>query len=78
MIVRGGGCAGGVTPNQPQTTQNARVDDLLPDRVVAAGVVVGGVLLAVDDLLGVVQVLVGAGADWRVAATERRPHNTWW
>ena len=42
---------------------NVRVDDLLPDRVVPAGVVVGGVLLAVDDLLGVVQVLVGPGAD---------------
>mmetsp|Transcript_2757 Transcript_2757/g.8361 ORF Transcript_2757/g.8361 Transcript_2757/m.8361 type:complete len:472 (+) Transcript_2757:1024-2439(+) len=40
------------------------VDDLLADRVVAAGVVVGRVLLARDDLLGVVQLAVGAGADF--------------
>eukprot|EP00630_Chrysocystis_fragilis_P007120 CAMPEP_0197386976 /NCGR_PEP_ID=MMETSP1165-20131217/239_1 /TAXON_ID=284809 /ORGANISM="Chrysocystis fragilis, Strain CCMP3189" /LENGTH=472 /DNA_ID=CAMNT_0042912263 /DNA_START=199 /DNA_END=1617 /DNA_ORIENTATION=- len=39
------------------------VDDLLADRVVAAGVVVRGVLLARDDLLGVVQLPVRPGAD---------------
>ena len=54
---------------------NVRVDDLLPDRVVPAGVVVGGVLLAVDDLLGVVQVLVGAGTDWMLKR-QREGHTT--
>merc|ERR1712086_1200376 len=39
------------------------VDDLLADGVVAAGVVVGRVLLAGDQLLRVVQLAVGAGAD---------------
>merc|ERR1719446_289490 len=39
------------------------VDDLLADRVVAAGVVVGGVLLARDELLRVVELAVGARAD---------------
>ena len=38
------------------------VDDLLADGVVAAGVVVGSVLLAGDELLGVVQLAVRAGA----------------
>mmetsp|Transcript_44423 Transcript_44423/g.143308 ORF Transcript_44423/g.143308 Transcript_44423/m.143308 type:complete len:201 (+) Transcript_44423:1042-1644(+) len=39
------------------------VDDLLADRVVAACVVVGGVLLARDELLGVVELAVRARAD---------------
>ena len=39
------------------------VDDLLADGVVAAGVVVGRILLAGDELLRVVQLAVGAGAD---------------
>ena len=39
------------------------VDDLLADGVVAARVVVGGVLLARDDLLGVEELAVRAGAD---------------
>mmetsp|Transcript_27180 Transcript_27180/g.50333 ORF Transcript_27180/g.50333 Transcript_27180/m.50333 type:complete len:267 (+) Transcript_27180:933-1733(+) len=39
------------------------VNDLLADGVVATGVVVGGVLLARDELLRVVQVAVRAGAD---------------
>ena len=39
------------------------VDDLLANGVVTAGVVVGGILLAGDDLLGMVQLAVGAGAD---------------
>ena len=39
------------------------VDDLLADGVVAAGVVVGSVLLASDELLGVEELTVGAGAD---------------
>merc|ERR1712061_572351 len=38
------------------------VHDFLADGVVAPGVVVGGVLLAVDQLLGVVESLVGAHA----------------
>jgi hypothetical protein len=38
------------------------VDNLLADGVVAARVVVGGVLLARDELLGVEQLAVGAGA----------------
>merc|ERR1719491_949568 len=40
-----------------------QVDDLLADGVVAAGVVVGRILLAGDQLLWVVQLAVGAGAD---------------
>jgi len=39
------------------------VDNLLADGVVATGEVVGGVLLAGDQLLGVEQLAVGAGAD---------------
>ena len=41
----------------------AQVDDFLADGVVAAGEVVGGVLLAGDQLLGVEQLPVGAGSD---------------
>merc|ERR1719310_1341881 len=40
-----------------------KVDDLLANGVVATGVVVGGVLLARDQLLRVVELAVGAGAD---------------
>jgi hypothetical protein len=36
-----------------------QVDDLLPDRVVTAGVVVGRVLLSRNELLGVEQLAVG-------------------
>lgn len=39
------------------------VDDLLADGVATTGEVVGGVLLAGDELLGVVHVLVGTSAD---------------
>merc|ERR1719261_457338 len=39
------------------------VDDLLANRVVATRVVVGSVLLARDDLLGVVQLAVGTSTD---------------
>jgi hypothetical protein len=39
------------------------VDELLSDRVVAAGVVVGRILLSGDHVLGVEQRAVGAGAD---------------
>ena len=39
------------------------VDNLLADRVVATRVVVGGVLLARDELLGVVELAVRARAD---------------
>jgi len=39
------------------------VDDLLADGVVATGEVVGGVLLAGDELLRVEELPVGAGAD---------------
>ena len=40
-----------------------QVHDLLADGVVAPGVVVGGVLLACDQLLRVEQLPVGPGAD---------------
>jgi len=40
-----------------------KVNNLLADGVVTTGVVVGGVLLAGDDLLGMVQLTVGASAD---------------
>ena len=43
----------------PDPVEN-HVDDLLPDGVVAASVVVGGVLLAGDQLLGVEELPVGA------------------
>lgn len=39
------------------------VDELLSDRVVATGVVVRGILLACDHLLGVEEGAVGTGAD---------------
>jgi len=39
------------------------VDDLLTDGVVTAGVVVGSILLAGDELLRVVELTVGTGAD---------------
>merc|ERR1719428_1770186 len=39
------------------------VDDLLANSIVATGVVVSSVLLAGDDLLGVVQLAVSASAD---------------
>lgn len=39
------------------------VDQLLSDRVVATGVVVGRILLARDHLLGVEEAAVGTGAD---------------
>ena len=39
------------------------VDDLLADGVVAAGVVVGGILLPRHQLLGMEQLPVGSGAD---------------
>ena len=41
----------------------AEVDDFLADGVVATGEVVGGVLLAGDELLGVEELSVGAGSD---------------
>ena len=40
-----------------------QVDDLFADRVVAASVVVGGVLLAGDELLGMEELPVSAGSD---------------
>lgn len=40
------------------------INNLLSDGVVATGVVVGGILLSVDDLLRVVQLGVGTGADF--------------
>jgi len=39
------------------------VDDFLANGVVTTGVVVGGILLAGDELLGVVELTVGSGAD---------------
>jgi len=44
-------------------TVEAEVNDLLTDGVVTTGEVVGGVLLAGDELLGVEQLSVGAGTD---------------
>jgi len=41
----------------PDSVQN-KVNNLLSDRVVSSGVVVGGILLSVDELLGVVQLTV--------------------
>ncbi len=41
----------------------AEVDDFLTNGVVASGEVVGGVLLAGDELLGVEELSVGAGSD---------------
>ena len=41
----------------------AQVNNLLADGVVATGEVVGGILLATDELLRVEQLAVGAGAD---------------
>jgi len=43
-------------------TVQDQVDDLLADGVVATGVVVGSILLAGDQLLGVEQLPVGASA----------------
>jgi len=40
------------------------VNNLLSDGVVTTGVVVGGILLSGDDLLGVVELGVGTGADF--------------
>jgi hypothetical protein len=51
-----------------------QVDDFLADGVVAASVVVGGVLLARDQLLGVEQLAVGAGAD--LICTGERPEKS--
>ena len=45
----------------PDPVQN-QIHDLLADGVVAPGVVVGGVLLAVDQLLGVVELAVGSNS----------------
>merc|ERR1719432_485297 len=41
----------------PDSVQN-KVNNLLSDRVVSSGVVVGGILLSVDELLGVVELTV--------------------
>lgn len=53
---------GTVISELPDAVQ-AEIDDLLADGVVAAGEVVGCVLLAGDELLGVEELAVGAGAD---------------
>ena len=46
----------------PDAVQD-QVNNLLSDGVVTTGVVVGGILLASDELLGVEQLAVGASAD---------------
>ncbi|KAL6133851.1 hypothetical protein ACLB2K_066084 [Fragaria x ananassa] len=51
-------------PIQPE------IDDLFADGVVATGEVVGGVLLAGDELLGVEELAVGTGADLLIAEEE--------
>merc|ERR1712226_963792 len=45
----------------PDSVQN-QINDLLPNGVVAPGVVVGSVLFAVDQLLGVVELTVGSNS----------------
>ena len=45
----------------PDSVQN-QIHDLLANGVVAPGVVVGGVLLAIDQLLGVVELTVGSNS----------------
>ena len=52
---------GALVSKLPDPVQN-QVNNLLADGVVAPGVVVGGVLLAVDQLLGVVELLVGSNS----------------
>ena len=51
-----------VVSQLPDSVKN-QVHDLLANRVVAPGVVVGGVLLAADHLLGMKQLAVSAAAD---------------
>ena len=46
----------------PDPVQN-QVHDLLPDGVVAPGVVVGGVLLASNKLLGMEQLAIGSSSN---------------
>ena len=45
----------------PDPVQN-QIHDLLADGVVAPGVVVGGVLLAIDQLLGMIELAVGSNS----------------
>ena len=53
---------GALVRKLPHPVEN-QVDDLLPDGVVAASVVVGGVLLPRDQLLGVEQLPIGSSTD---------------
>merc|ERR1719211_580783 len=53
--------AGALVGQLPDPVQD-EVHDLLANGVVAPGVVVGGVLLAVDQLLGVVKLAVGSNS----------------
>eukprot|EP00343_Euplotes_focardii_P008112 CAMPEP_0205819214 /NCGR_PEP_ID=MMETSP0206-20130828/1483_1 /ASSEMBLY_ACC=CAM_ASM_000279 /TAXON_ID=36767 /ORGANISM="Euplotes focardii, Strain TN1" /LENGTH=491 /DNA_ID=CAMNT_0053112525 /DNA_START=126 /DNA_END=1602 /DNA_ORIENTATION=+ len=53
----------GAVVSQLADAVEAQVNDLLTDRVVATRVVVGRVLLTRDQLLGVEELAVGAGAD---------------
>ena len=50
-----------------------QIDDLLADGVVATGVVVGCILLASDELLGVEQLAVCASA--HLICQQKRTHN---
>ena len=54
--------AGALVGQLPNPVQH-QVDDLLADGVVAPGVVVGSILLAGDELLGVEELAVGPGSD---------------
>jgi hypothetical protein len=54
--------SGTVVGELPDAVED-EVNDLLSDGVVSTGVVVGGILLSGDDLLGVVQLPVGSGPD---------------
>ncbi|KAL6138787.1 hypothetical protein ACLB2K_064066 [Fragaria x ananassa] len=60
---------GAVIGELPDPIQ-AEIDDLFADGVVATGEVVGGVLLAGDELLGVEELAVGTGADLLIAEEE--------
>jgi len=52
----------GTLISQLTDTVQDKVDNLLSDGVVTSGVVVGGVLLAVDQLLGVIKLTVGSNS----------------
>ena len=52
----------GTLISQLTDTVQDKVDNLLSNGVVASGVVIGGVLLAVDQLLGVIKLTIGSNS----------------